>query len=81
MDRIKESQEDFLKLDQSKKVAIQSNTLKPIKTLTGVLNRSIIGMPTTYREGEQIKKKKTPNTNILNSRSAASRKTIVNPSS
>ena len=52
MDRIKESQEDFLKLDQSKKVAIQSNTLKPIKTLTGVLNRSIIGMPTTFREGE-----------------------------
>ena len=61
LDRLHEDDEDFIKLNTKSKLAIDTKTLQPTEIEEGksVLQRTIVGDPSTYKKLESdIKKRK-----------------------
>ena len=62
LDRIKESEEDFLLTDRRRQLAISWNKLRPLKDAKGVMCRTIVGDPVMFdagKEQQDLKKRKT----------------------
>ena len=54
MDRIKESEEDFLLTDRRRQLALSWAKLRPLKDAKGIMGRSIVGDPALFESGKVV---------------------------
>ena len=54
MDRIKESEEDFLVTDRRRQLAISWAKLRPLKDARGIMTRTIVGDPALFESGKAV---------------------------